>query len=123
MKWTLGWNSGFKMKKIKVITLFSKFKDKDNPFKAIIPFLLSVLLFAVTITPLYAQITQITPTTYENQTNLTPPETATTTSMKPETPQSTADLCPDCGNQLLKPERSCSFCNFNLSQWYKPAKK
>src|SRR5665647_3396745 len=87
------------MKKIKVIALFSKFAGKDNPYKAIIPFLLSVLLFVVTITPLYAQITTITPPVYENQTNLAPTETATSTSMNSETPQSTAAFCPNCGNQ------------------------
>ena len=111
------------MKKIKVIALFSKFAGKNNPYKAIIPFLLSVLLFAVTITPLYAQITTITPPVYENQTNLAPTETATSTSMNSETPQSTAAFCPNCGNQLLKPELSCPFCDSNLSQWYQTTKK
>jgi hypothetical protein len=110
------------MKKIKVIALFSKFAGKDNPYKAIIPFLLSVLLFAVTITPLYAQIT-VTPPVYENQTNLAPTETTTATSMKPETPQPTANFCLNYENQLLKPELSCPFCNSNLSQWYQTTKK
>jgi predicted RNA-binding Zn-ribbon protein involved in translation (DUF1610 family) len=111
------------MKKIKVIALFSKFAGNDNPYKAIIPFLLSVLLFVVTITPFYAQITTIAPPVYENQTNLEPTETGTATSMNSETPQSTAAFCPNCGNQLLKHERSCPFCNFNLSQWYQTTKK
>ena len=99
----------FKMQKPKVTILFSKFTAKDNPFRAIIPFLLAVLLFAVTITPMYAQLTQEnTPSMYENSTNLTTTETTVGSSIKPEASQSTAAFCPNCGN---------------LSQWYQTTKK
>jgi predicted RNA-binding Zn-ribbon protein involved in translation (DUF1610 family) len=112
------------MKKTKVITLFSKFAGKDNPYRAIIPFLLATLLFAATITPLCAQLTQeITPFVYKNQTNLTTTETATDSSIKLETPQSTAPFCPNCGNQILKTEGSCPFCSSDLNQYYQTFKK
>jgi len=112
------------MKKTQVTTFFSKFTVKDNPFRAIIPFLIATLLFVVTITPLYAQITQeITPSVNEKQTNLTIIEKATTSSMKPETPQSTTAFWPNCGNQLLRTEGSCAFCNSDLNQWYQTFKK
>ena len=87
------------MKKTKVNTLISKFAGKDNPYKAIIPFLLATVLFAATITPLYAQLTQITPSVNENQKNLTTTEKTTASSMKPETPQPTVVLL----LQLRKP--------------------
>jgi hypothetical protein len=45
------------MQKTKIFTLFSKFTAKDYPYRAILPFLLATLLFAATITPLYAQLT------------------------------------------------------------------
>ena len=45
------------MQKTKLTILFSKFASKDNPYRAILPFLLATLLFAATITPLYAQLT------------------------------------------------------------------
>ena len=45
------------MQKIKLITLFSKFSARNNPYRSILPFLLATLLFAATITPLYAQLT------------------------------------------------------------------
>jgi hypothetical protein len=45
------------MKKTKVITLFSKFTIKNDLYRTIIPFLLATILFAATITPLYAQLT------------------------------------------------------------------
>ena len=83
------------MQKIKVTRLFSKFTAKDNPFRAIIPFLLATLLFTVTITPLYAQLTEeSTPSVYENSTNLTTTETTVGSSIKPEAPQPTAAFCP-----------------------------
>jgi hypothetical protein len=111
------------MKKTKVNTLFSKFAGKDNPYKAIIPFLLATLLFAATITPLYAQLTQITPSVYENQTNLTTTEKATASSIKPETPQPTDAFYSNCRNQFLKTEGSCPFCNSGINQWYQSTKK
>ena len=111
------------MKKTKVITLFSKFAGKDNPYRAIIPFLLATLLFAATITPLCAQLTQeITPCVYKNQTNLTTTETTTDSSIKPETPQSTAPFCSNWGNQILKTEGSWPFCNSDLNEYYQTKK-
>jgi hypothetical protein len=111
------------MKKTKVITLFSKFAGKDNPYRAIIPFLLATLLFAATITPLCAQLTQeITLCVYKNQTNLTTIETATDSSIKPETPQLTAPFY-NWGNQILKTEGSCPFGNSDLNQCYQTFKK
>jgi hypothetical protein len=111
------------MKKTKVNTLISKYAGKDNPYKAIIPFLLASLLFAATITPLYAQLTQITPSVYENQTNLTTTEKTNASSMKPETPQPTVALCSNCGNQFLKIEGSGPFYNSGINQWYQSTKK
>jgi hypothetical protein len=110
------------MKKTKVITLFSKFAGKDNPYRAIFPFLLATLLFAVTITPLCAQLSQITPSVHENQTNRTTTEKATVSSLKPENPQPTAPFCINCGNQFLKTEGSVTFCNSDISQWYQTTK-
>jgi hypothetical protein len=111
------------MKKTKVNTLISKFAGKDNPYKAIIPFLLATLLFAATITPLCAQLTQITPSVYENQTNLTSSEKTTTSSIKPETPQPTAAFCSNCGNQFPKTEGSCPFYDSGINQRYQSTKK
>jgi hypothetical protein len=99
----------FKMQKTKVIRLISKFIITNNPFRAIIPFLLAVIFFSVTITPLQVQVTQEnTPSVYEKPTNLTTKETATASSIKPEIPQPTVLFCPNCGN---------------LSQWYQTTKK
>ena len=112
------------MQKIKVTRLFSKFTAKDNPFRAIIPFLLATLLFAVTITPLYAQLSQeSTPSVYENSTNLATKETATASSTKPEVPQPTAAFSLNCLNKLLKIEGSYQFYNSDFSQWYQTTKK
>ena len=118
------WMEEFQNKKNNATYLFSKFAVKDNPYRIITPFLSATLLFAVTITPLYAQLTQeITPSVYENSTNLTTTETETASSIKPEAPQPTAAFRPNCGNQLLKTEGSCPFCNSHLSQWYQTTKK
>lgn len=112
------------MQKIKITILFSKFASKDNPFRAIIPFLLATLLFAVTITPLCAQLTQeSTPSLYENSTNLTTTEIAFASSTKPEVPQLTFVFCPHCGNQLLSIEGSRQFYNSDFGQWYQTTKK
>jgi hypothetical protein len=111
------------MKKTKVSTLLSKVLGKDNPYRAIIPFLLATLFFAATITPLYGQLTQITPSVNENKTNQTTTEKATASSMKSETPQPTTVFCPNCGNILLKTEGSYRFCNSDISQLCQTVKK
>ena len=112
------------MQKTKATKLLAKFTVKDNPFRAIIPFLLATLLFVVTITPLYPQFTQETkPSMYENQTILKNAETATASLIKPDTSQSTSIFCPNCGNQLLITEGSCPFCNSNLNQLQQTTKK
>jgi hypothetical protein len=118
----LGWRD-LKMQKIKITVLFSKFTSKDNPFRAIIPFLLATLFFAVTITPLCAQLTQeSTPSLHENSTNLATTK-ITTASSKPEVPQPTTVFCPNWENQLLKIEGSWQFYNSDFSQWYQTTKK
>jgi hypothetical protein len=67
---------------------------------------------------------KITTSVYETpKTNLQTTETANTSSVKPETKQPTATFCPNCGNQILKTEGSCPFCNSDLSQWYQNTKK
>ena len=111
------------MQKTKATKLFAKFTVKDNPFGAIIPFLLATLLFVVTITPLYTHAQETNPSMHENQTILKNAETATASLMKPDTSQSTSIFCPNCGNQLLITEGPCPFCNSDLNQLQQTTKK
>lgn len=64
------------------------------------------------------------PATYETaKTTVSTTETPVTPPAKPNAPQPKLSFCPNCGNQLLKPQEVCPFCGSNLSQWNPTVKK